>query len=141
MAGFEDPGWRGVPWAPISGALAKRPMWVVRATPKDRYYLYGKVELWIDAVTWGGAWNRKFSWQGDLVQSFESLATVNQPVGPPDAREWVGVSTQVWACAENFKLDRATLGGMRPYPNAPFVARVPLGREIFDPDALVRYGK
>jgi len=141
MAGFEEPGWRGVPWAPVSGALAKRPMWVVRATPKDRYYLYGKVELWIDEITWSGAWSRKFTWQGDLVQGFESLASVNQPVGPADDRQWIGVSTQVWACAENYKLDRATLGGMRPYPNAPFVARLPLSRDIFNPDALVRYGK
>jgi len=25
--------------------------------PKDRYYLYGRMELWIDTESWIGAWN------------------------------------------------------------------------------------
>ena len=82
MAGFQDPNWTGVAWAPINGGLAKRPVWVVEATPKDKYYLYGKIELWIDAETWDGAWNSKFSWQGELVHSYQTMARVNQqPAG------------------------------------------------------------
>jgi hypothetical protein len=141
MAGFEDPKWTGVSWAPLNAGLAKRPVWVIRATPKDRYYLYGKLELWIDAITWDGSWNRKFSWQGELVHVYQAMARVNQAAGPEDAREWLAVSTQVWACAENFKLRRATLGGMPPFPGAPFVARLTIPADRFDSQSLIRYGK
>jgi len=141
MAGFEDKSWTGLSWAPISGGLARRPMWVIRATPKDRYYLYGALELWIDAVTWDGSWNRKFDWKGELVHGYQTMARVNHPAGPPSDPEWLSVNTQVWACAENFKLRRATLGGMRPYPTAAFVGRAPVPREIFDANRLMRQGK
>ncbi|HZP41405.1 MAG TPA: DUF1329 domain-containing protein [Candidatus Binatia bacterium] len=141
MAGFEDPAWRGISWAPITSALAKRPVWVVRATPRDRYYLYGKLELWIDAITWDGSWNRKFDWRDQLVAEYQTMARVNHPAGPEDAREWLPLNTLVWACAENFRLNRATLGGMRPFPDAPFYARVPINPNIFDANSLVHYGK
>jgi hypothetical protein len=141
MAGFEDPNWTGVSWAPINAALAKRPVWVVEAVPRDKYYLYGKLELWIDAETWDGAWNRKFSWAGELVHGYQTMARINQPAGPEDDREWMPASTQVWACAENFKMNRATLGGMRANPKAPFVRRPRTDANIFDPQALTRYGK
>jgi hypothetical protein len=140
-AGFEDPQWKGISWAPISGALAKRPMYVVKGVPKDRYYLYGAIELWIDAITFDGSYNRKFDWQGDLVASNQSMARVNQPAGSDSQREWVPISTQAWFCTENLKLRRATLSGMRPYPDAPYYTRVPIKPDIFDSSSLVKYGK
>jgi len=138
MVGFEDPSWTGVSWAPIAAGLAKRPVWVIEGTPKDRYYLYGKIELWIDAETWDGAWNIKYNWQGEVVHSYQTMARVNQPAGDG---EYIFASTQVWACAENFKMNRATLGGMRANPKAPFVRRGPMDPNLFDPQALSRYGK
>ncbi len=141
MAGFQDPEWPGVSWAPLRAGLAKRPMWVVRGKPKDKYYLYGELELWIDAETWQGSWNRKFNWRGELVHGLQVMAHVTQPVGPEEDREWLRVSSQVWACAENFKMNRATLGGMRATPKALFVIRGPVQASIFDSQSLVRYGK
>jgi len=138
MAGFQDKTWTGLSWAPISAGLAKRPVWVVEGTPKDRYYLYGKLQLWIDAETWDGAWNVKYSWKGDVVHSYQTMARVNQPA--PDGQS-IFASAQVWACAENFKMNRATLGGMRPDPKAAFVRRAPIDTNVFDPQALARYGK
>src|SRR5262249_23618769 len=35
--GLEQAGWHGVGWAPIGPQLALRPMWVIEATPKDKY--------------------------------------------------------------------------------------------------------
>lgn len=138
MAGFEDPSWSGVSWAPIAAGLAKRPVWVVEGTPKDRYYLYGKIELWIDAETWDGSWNIKYNWQGDVVHSYQTMARVNQEAADG---EMMPAATQVWACAENFKMNRATLGGMRANPKAPFYRRMPIDPNIFDSQALARYGK
>ena len=138
MAGFQDPNWTGLSWAPINGGLARRPVWVVEGTPKDRYYLYGKIQLWIDAETFDGSWNIKYSWQGDVVHSYQTMARVNQQA---ENGEIMPGSTQVWACAENFKMNRATLGGMRADPKAPFVRRIQIDSNIFDSQALARYGK
>ena len=138
MAGFQDPNWTGLSWAPINGGLARRPVWVVEGTPRDRYYLYGKIQLWIDAETWDGSWNIKYSWQGDVVHSYQTMARVNQQA---EDGEIMPGSTQVWACAENFKMNRATLGGMRADPKAPFVRRIQIDSNLFDSQALARYGK
>jgi len=140
-AGYRTPGWTGAPWAPTDAALAKRPFWIVEATPRDQYYLYGKIELWIDAETWDGAWNRKFDWSGQLLSSFQTMARVNNPVGPPDAQEWLPIGTMIWACAENVKRDRATLGGMRADPKSPAYRRMPLEASLFDSTTLQRFGK
>jgi hypothetical protein len=138
MAGYEDKNWTGLAWAPVSAGLAKRPVWIVEGTPKDRYYLYGKLQLSIDAETWDGAWNIKSSWQGDTVHSYQTMARINQPAADGEV---IFASTQVWACAENFKMNRATLSGMRATPKSASIRRGPIDTNIFDPQALSRYGK
>jgi hypothetical protein len=140
-AGYWMKGWTGVPWAPTDAALAKRPMWVIEAIPRDKYYLYGRLELWIDAETWDGAWNLKYSWSGELVHSYQSQARINQRAGDANDPEYLPASTMVWACAENFKMDRATLGGMRADPQAPAHRRVPIDPALFDSMSLTRFGK
>ncbi|MFI5397938.1 MAG: DUF1329 domain-containing protein [Candidatus Binatia bacterium] len=139
--GYRTPGWSGAPWAPTDGALAKRSFWIVEGIPRDKYYLYGKLQLWIDAETWDGAWDRKFDWTGELIGTSQFIARVNSPVGPPDAQEWLPIGTMVWACAENVKHNRATLGGMRPDPKAASYRRMPLEEGLFDSTALQRFGK
>lgn len=140
-AGFRTPRWNGVAWAPTDAALAKRPFWVVEGTPKDKYYLYGRIELWLDAETWDGAWNRKFGWNGELLNTYQSTSRVNQAVGTGDDLEWLPVGTISWQCAESIKQNRATLAGMRPDPSAPFIRRIPLQGAMFDSMALTRFGK
>ncbi len=140
-AGYWKQGWTGVPWAPVENALAKRPMWIVEGTPRDKYYLYGRIELWIDAETWDGSWNIKYSWNGELVHSYQSQARINQKAGNPDDPEWVPVTTMVWACAENLKMDRASLSGLRSDPQAPSQRRVPMDSMLFDSMTLTRFGK
>lgn len=139
--GFRTPGWTGLAWAPADLALAKRPFWVIEAVPRDPYYLYGRLELWIDAETWSGAWNRKFSWSGEPVHLLQMAASINHPAGSEEDREWVPVATMVYACAESLKFNRATLGGMRPDPQAASYRRMPIDARLFDPMALQRFGK
>ncbi len=117
-AGYQVEGWSGVSWAPAAPALAKRDVWVVEGVPKDKYYLYGKVQLWIDAESWDGSWNRKFSWSGELTSNYQVLARINQPAGSESDREYIPVNSMVWACAENVKLNRAPPGGLRPCHDA-----------------------
>jgi hypothetical protein len=139
--GADTPGWQGISWAPTNDALVKRPFWVVEATPRDKYYLYGRIELWIDAEMWDAAWNRKFSWNGEFVQNYQSQAKINQKAGDGSDPEWLPVATQVWACAENFKMNRATLGGLPADPQSPSYRRMPVNPNLFESTSLTRRGK
>ncbi len=137
-AGFQVKDWKGIGWAPVAAGLTKRKVWVIEATPKDKYYLYGRIELWIDDYTFEGAWNRKFSWQGELVNTY-------QVTGPPtvpfnDKERWLG-STFGYQCAENVKAGRATIGGLLPPGDVPEDRRLPLSPSLFDYTTLSRYGK
>lgn len=133
--------WKGVAWAPTDPALAQRAFYVVEGRPRDKYYLFGRLELWIDAETWDGAWNRKFSWDGELVNTYQLIARVNHKAGPDTDPEWLSIGTMSWACAENFKLNRASLSGMRANPNDAAYKRVTHPANLFDPMALQRFGK
>jgi len=140
-AGYLLHGWTGVAWAPAELALAKRAFWVVEGTPHDNYYLYGRLQIWVDAETWDGAWNRKFGWNGELVNTYQLTARVNHRAGPSEDPEWLPVFTMAYACAENVKANRATVSGLRANPQAPYQRRVPLPPNLFDSGSLTRFGK
>jgi hypothetical protein len=141
--GFRIPDWKGITWAPANFGLAKRPFWVVEGTPRDKYYLYGRLELWIDAETWDGSWNRKFAWNGDFVHVYQLAARINHRAGADDNPEWLPAGIMAWACAENVKMNRATVSGIRPdtEPHAAYYRRVPMKAGLFDSQALTRFGK
>ena len=136
--GAQVKDWKGIGWAPVAGALTKRKVWVLEGVPKDHYYLYGKIELWIDDYTYTGAWNRKFSWQGDLLNTY-------QVTGPPSApfnatERWLG-STFGYQTAENVKASRATVAGPSMPGDVPQDRRLPLQPSFFDYQTLNRFGK
>ena len=141
--GYRTPGWTGVAWAPIDlGARQARRSGWSKATPRDKYYLYGRLELWIDAETWDGAWNRKFTWAGRARAYHAGDGRRESRVGSGDNAEWMAAGTMVCACAENTKANRATLGGHAARADSPgFYRRVPLDAKFFDSMALTRFGK
>jgi hypothetical protein len=143
-AGFQKPGWKGVAWAPVSNDLVKRKMWVVEAKPKDQYYLYGRIELWIDAETFTGAWARKFSWKNELLNVYQVAQYLQYPAtrdGIPEV-EWLWGNQSAWQCAENIPAHRATLAGLRADPKGLFDRRVKMDpSRTFDLEALTRSGK
>jgi hypothetical protein len=131
--------WKGVAWAPVAPALAKRKFWVLEGVPKDKYYLYGKLELWIDDVTWSGAWNRKFSWRGDLLNVYQVSGFASYDYN--DTERWWG-STYGFQLSENVKQDRATASGMNgPGEDPPNDRRIRLEPNFFDYQSLSRFGK
>ena len=115
-AGFQVKDWKGVAWAPAAAAVAKRRFWVVEGTPKDKYYLYGKLELWIDDVTWQGAWNRKFSRRGELLNVYQVVGLATTSFN--DHERWLGGTFNLQV-AENVKAGRATLSGLTPPGQEP----------------------
>ena len=140
--GYHDPNWKGVGWAPIAMALAKRPFYVIEGVPKDQYYLYGRLELYIDKVTFQGAWNRKFSWQGELLNTFQVLAYNPQKYTRPDGTvDYIQGSNMNYQCAENIKMRRATVAGQKSSPNSALDLRVPYKPSFFETTSLASFGK
>jgi uncharacterized protein DUF1329 len=139
-AGFQlGDQWKGVAWAPASAGLAKRKFWILEGVPKDKYYLYGKIELWIDDATWQGAWNRKSSWRGELLNVYQVLGFATADYN--DKERWWG-STMALQLSENVKSSRATVSGMNgPGEEPANDRRVPLEPGFFDYQTLNRFGK
>jgi hypothetical protein len=142
IIGYQDPDWKGLAWAPRSAALAKRRFWVIEAVPKDRYYLYGKVQLYVDKETFQGSWNRKFSWQGELLNTLQvmayNLAAYKRPNGVVDYIQGSNMSFQT---AENIKANRATVAGLKSDPKAALDVHVTFEPGLFDMNSLARFGK
>ncbi|HVN83931.1 MAG TPA: DUF1329 domain-containing protein [Candidatus Binatia bacterium] len=141
--GYQDPNWKGSAWAPVQAGLARRPCWVVEAVPKDKYYLYGKVQLYIDKETYQGAWNRKFGWTGELLNTLQVTAYQKQELKRSDGvTEWLWASNFSYQCAENVKMNRATLGGLLPKgKDIPNDRRITYDPSFFDFNTLARFGK
>jgi len=141
--GYMDKNWRGIAWAPTGAAsLSKRKFWIIEGVPRDKYYLYGRLELYIDAVTYQGAWVRKFGWKNELLAVHQVLAwnpiPFTRPSGKVDYNEG---SNQAYQCIENIKLNRATVAGIKSSPNAPFYSHIKFDPAIFSLSALTRSGK
>jgi len=138
-AGFMVKDWKGIAWAPTAASLAKRKFWVIEGVPKDKYYLYGKIQLWIDDKSWQGAWNRKFSWQGDLLNVYQVVGFATAEFAPGE--RWWG-STFGMQLSEAIKLNRATASGMNgPGGNVANDRRIPIEPSFFEYQSLNRFGK
>ncbi len=141
--GYMDPNWKGVAWAPTAAAsLSKRKFWVIEGTPRDKYYLFGKLELYIDKITYQGAWSRKFGWKGDLLAIHQVMAwnpiAFTRPNGKVDFNQG---SNQAYQTVENIRMNRATVAGIKSSPRAGFYGRIKFSPAVFDVDALARGGK
>ena len=139
--GYRTPGWTGLAWAPTDPVFVKRKVWVIESVPHDKYYLYGKLELWIDQESWSGVYNRKHAWDGDLVQNYTVTLGRNHLAGPPGAQEWLWYGPVAYFCVEALKANRASCAGPRSRAGAPSVRRIPLDPKMFDASALTRIGK
>ncbi len=137
--GFEDKTWTGVAWAPVAHKLARRKVWMVEAVPKDKYYLYGKLQLVIDQDTWHGAYNRKFSWSGELLNTLQAAG--GPAIAAPDGIHFfsAGVGAgEINQVSENIKLNRGT--GVTIIDNVND-RLVPIEAALFDSQSLNRFGK
>jgi hypothetical protein len=143
IMGYMDPEWKGIAWAPLSAALAKRRVWVIEAKPKDKYYLYGRIELYVDKISYQGGWNRKFSWKGELLNTLQaSTGGASKAVKRPDGRvDYMRLSNMAFQCAESVHANRATVAGIKSDPKGGFDFRVPFGPAMFDMTSLARSGK
>ncbi len=143
VVGFQTPDWKGIAWAPVRAALAKRKVWVIQGVPKDRYYLFGRIELYIDKETYQGAWNRKFGWNGEHINTLQVIAYQRDKNQRPDGKlDYQWSSHFSFQCAENVKLNRATIAGLQPPgKDIPNDRKVRFPANFFDSATLNRFGK
>ena len=140
--GYMDPEWKGIAWAPVTGALAKRHFWRVEGVPKDKYYLFGHLELYIDRETFQGAWNRKFSWQGELLNTMQVMAFLPKAFTRPDGKvDYNQASNMAFQCAENIQRNQATVAGIKSSPKSNFDGRITFPPTFFATDSLSNHGK
>ncbi len=139
MAGFQDPEWKGLPWAPRHFVLVERPFWIIEGVPRDSYYKAGKIQLYIDKENFRGAWSRKFDWAGELISTYQIGGYVN---GTPDGKHFFWGHGLYYQVAEDFKRRRATFAGVPP-PGMEQVNDffVPLEPTFFDNERLIRFSK
>jgi hypothetical protein len=105
--GFREPGFKGLPWVPLDNTLVKRPVWVIEATPRDRYYLYGKLVLGVDRETYKVGNVVKYDWKGQPMAVFSRGIAFGTS---PDGHKYVNISGggRGGAYAENLRMHRAT---------------------------------
>ncbi len=140
----QQEGWKKgeglVAWAPLGVALVPRPVWIVEATPKNAYYVFGRQVMYFDKSTFRGYWKNKYDWKGNALVNWAPPAMAMTPVKGGDGREYhlrVGGGGNT-ATALNFKQDRATVTGM---PVAASDYHIQMDDEIFQTDRLLRAGK
>lgn len=124
-------------WAPTSDnyVLVKRPVWILEGTPKDRYYLYGKIVLRIDKEDFAGSgsYTSKYDWQGNLLNSYMPGGRGAYHKKGDDYR---GYSAGTFTMAQNWKFDRATVS--KPLDGGPSDTLIEFKDGQFDTDMLAR---
>ncbi len=136
--GFQVPSWQGAPWCPVQEVLVRRPHWIVEATPKDPYYLYGKLVLRFDKEMFLGSYSSKHDWKGRLIASYSAVRTNIVHPAPGELWGWAGGAV---ALALNWKLDRATTAGIVAGEHSPADSRIPLAPDRFSLQHLTRRGR
>ena len=128
----------GLAWRPLEKefVLVKRPVWIVEAIPRDRYYLFGKLVLRFDKESWRGTYNSKYDWQGQILNSYLPLYG---PFFDIDG-EWRSYAAALFTMAQNFKLNRATVSYADP-EHPKYQSRIPYPDGFFTIDAMMRRGK
>jgi hypothetical protein len=137
--GFRQPGWSGLPWCPLESHLVARPTWFIEATPKDRYYLFGKIKIGIDRETYKVSNVVKYDWKGQPVGVFNRAIAYGQA---PNGYRYVQITGggQGGSFSENLKYNRATTGEALPGASDNEVdAAIDVAE--FQPERLVQLGR
>jgi hypothetical protein len=131
VAGYQDPEWTGLAWAPLAPVLVQRKVWIIEAKPRDPYYLFTRIELAIDQETFQGIASRKFDAQGTLMRSLQFLVGAPQPIEVGGEKLLLPATSMGLVLAENLKQDRATIAGTVPPGKSVHERRVPIDPGLF----------
>lgn len=139
VIGYQDSSWKGIAWAPVAPVRTKRKVLVVEARPRDKYYLFSRIEIRLDAETFAGTITRKFDAQGKLLRTLEYNSYAPQaPIDLAGEETILPGSSMGYILAENPPQNRATVAGTVPPGQSVHVRRDQLDGSLF---ALDRLGK
>ena len=141
VLGYQDAGWKGLPWAPIGPVRVQRKLWVIEAVPKDPYYQYGRIEIGIDQETFQGVRSRKFDANGALLRSLEFLTYASQAIEAGGEQLIQPASSMGCIVAENTRAGRATVVGSSPPGKSVHERRVLFDPALFSLERLGPTGK
>jgi hypothetical protein len=113
--------------------LVKRLVWIVEGTPKDRYYLYGKIILRLDKENFGGSAPTPRSTIGRQPAQLYlpgERGALNERARLPHH------STSVFTMAQNWKLNRATVS--EPLKGGRSDTLIQFKDQQFETDMLAR---
>ncbi len=85
--GYEVPGWSGVAWAAVNLKWYPRPMWVIEAIPKDRYYNFGKLVFYVDQENYVLYFKPMYSWSGEYWKTFLYASRLSNT---QNGQRWIG---------------------------------------------------
>ena len=134
--GYQDPDWKGLPWAPHDPVLVRRKLWMVEAAPKDPYYLFKRIEIGLDQETFQGATSRKFDAQATLLRSLQFISYASAPIDAGGEHLILPGSSMSYIAAENLKSQRATVIGTTPPGRSIHERRIPIDPALFALDRL-----
>ncbi len=138
--GADAPDWHGLPWAPVSAVLVRRPVWIVEATPRDPNYLFGRLVLRFDAETYQGSFTTKFDRAGTVMMSYQ--AATGAYYSGDNGQTYIPAGGIAVRTVENYPYTRATVVLFPPRRREnPADYRIPLSPDAFNADALIRFGK
>lgn len=126
-----------VAWAPLQIALVARPVWIVEATPKNPYYLYGKQVMYLDKDSFRGYWKSKYDWKGGILMNYQVPESLIQKIDGPPGYMRLSNSGGV-AIMNNIHQDKATVSGL---PVADTENWIDIPDQIYETERIVRYGK
>ena len=126
-----------VAWAPEQIALVPRPVWIVEATPRNPYYLYGKQVMYFDKENFRGYWKSKYDWKGNVLMNYQVPESLIYKIDGAPQNMRLSYAGGV-AIMNNVKEDRATVSGL---PVADTDVWVDIPDQIYEVERIVRYGK
>ncbi len=67
--GYEDPGFRGAPWALLNCIWSPRRVWLIEGIAKDPFYNYGRMILYVDQVAFNSYLKEGYNHAGQYWKS------------------------------------------------------------------------
>jgi hypothetical protein len=134
--GYEQPEWKGAPWAPTNAYWVKRPVWIVEGHPLDRYYSYGRQLFYVDRETYQAYVKVIDTPAGEYWKTV--LVDLGMSCAPGRERCYPVVAMSLFVDDKNDRATATTVAG----PGSPVYVNTPkLRPELFTLQGLLKAGK
>jgi hypothetical protein len=127
-------------WAPLPErtALVRHRVYLVEGTPRDRYYLYGKLALRFKQDGYSGCYNSKSDWRGEVLNTYTPLQGSWFEVVKGVYRQY---SESQFTMSQNFKLNRGTTSYPFDDPSNPSDSLVTHDAALFSYEKMIQRGR